>query len=852
MTYRDVNTEKYAFLLARGTHSGELKRFFTESQKQLILKQAKVQNLPSGRDNRIKVLSERLPRSTDGIVQTWFSANLNMTDLLPVEEVLSDLALYEEMGESIPEDREKILARSALVHLFVEAPSAELIEFLRRRPGEQSLRPNFVAEAATSSLQAPAADTVADDRKSGSARNDQIAALVSALLMGDELAIDEALAPLPQPLQTFVNALTSAKGGDIEQATALEETFDVQSKEAGLIHRAVALARHKPGKVDAVAAGLRINVPQQLEQIEPQVLDVVGIYSAQTEKVVFLKPIGLVVNERVFRLTFEDRARLFPESGDVMSYREAGRHLPRPGELARWIVEERDAPGGKTRFHYVREPSHIVEVFNVPFPSSTPDEVRAHIKQLSSQKPTTSPHRLFALADGVVVAPPRNIDPKRDESYEQPWQSWGSLDAWLFEGRQYALGVPQLPSSHLDLSPLEAAFKKLIKNIGEEQKLLFTKNQLRELGQLIRARDGGDVALRAKRVAEAIDRIRFDVEAVDELLPILIKRDEIEARVEKIVGARVEERLKEKASIVSEIEAAKGRHSELQRESKDLERRINKQRSEIQATVRDTFAKAIQDGVASLAQAEVIKHLTSPGFSAQPVPPALPAMAREASEPTHLSDINVSVIEEALSRSQGVAQLVKLGLGRRRSEVLVEALSVLGRSGVCLVLRGVDARQHAKVLGRIDSDTCAVVEVPMGLTSAFPVAKAIKCAPGLKSLVIHNADLSPLDVYAAPVFDQLIEMSLSEEMVSLRVVLSCSAGDMALPIPPFVKRCGVFVDVDQHWDERDRSLEELDEKDIPLMKAMIGKISRELEALEPTIRRSLESLIVRSFAQGAG
>lgn len=848
MTYRDVSPEKYAFLLAKGTHSDELKRFFTETQKQLILKQGKVQNLPSGRDNRIKVLSERLPRSTDGVVRTWFAANLSMTDLLPVEEVLSDLSLYEEMGESIPEEQEKRLARSALVHLFAEEPSADLIEFLSRRPGSAGASPAPVLETDQSTLQTPAASN-GPGTQVMVRRDDQIASLLSAVLMGDEQAIDEALAPLPQHLQILVNALSSAKGGDIERARTLAETLDVQSKEAVLIQRAMALARHKPGKVDAVAAGLRINVPQQLDQIVPEELDVVGIYSAQTEKVVFLKPIGLVVNERVYRLTLEDRARLFPESGDVMSFREPGRHLPRPGELARWIVEERDAPSGKTRFHYAREPSHIVEVFNVPFPSSAPDEVRAHIKQLMLDKANTVPHPLFALADGVIVSPPRNADPKRDEAYEQAWQSWRSLDVWLFEGRQYAFGVPQLPSSHLDLSPLESTFKKLIKNIGDEQKLAFTKNQLRDLGQLIRAQDGGDVALRAKRVADAVDRIRFDVEAVDELLPILVKRDEIEARVEQIVGARVEERLREKAGIVAEIEAAKTRCSELQKESKDLERKIKRQRSEVETTVRETFAKAIQDGVATLAQSEVIKFLAAPGSASLAATQASSSVPPDESEAASPVDLDVLMSTEALTRTEGVAQLVRLGLGRRRSEVLVDALSVLGRSGVCLLLRGVDARQYAKVLGRIESGSCAFFEVPMGLTSGTPVANVLRRTVGLTSLVVQGADLSPVEIYAASVFDRLVETSVSDDAVAFRVVLSCSAGEMSLPMPQVVRRCGVLVNTDQPWDQAEQSLEELDEKDIPLMKAMVEKMSGELASLELPARRSVESLIVRSFTQ---
>jgi hypothetical protein len=842
VTYRDVDPVKYAFLLARGTHSGELKRFFSESQKLLLLKQARVQNLPNGRDNRVRVLSEKLPRATDEVVRRWFSANLSMEDLLPAKEVLADLSLYDEMGERIPEEQEKRLARSALIHLFEEEPPADLLEFLKRRPGsatphraapvddETSTRPEEVARSSNSESEFVEAR----------ASNNQFASLLSALIMGDEFAIDEALAPLSQQLQTLVNALASVKSGEVERARSLAATLDAQSKEFELIQRAIALARLKPGKVDAIVPGLRVNVPQLLDgSAEVGVLDVIGVYSAHTDKVVFLKPIGLVIGQKVFRLRLEDRARLFPESGDVMSYREPGRHLPRSGELARWIVEERDATSGKTRFHYVKEASPVVEVLNVPFPSSAPDEVRGHIKVVMAARAVAGPHPLFSLADGVIIWPPRGADPKRDDGYDQAWQSWGSLDAWLFEGRQFAFGVPQLPSSHLDLSPLETTFKKLIKNIGDEQKPPFTRNQLRDLGQLIRAQDAGDIAFRAKRVADAVDNIRFDAEAIQELLPMLVKREEIQARIDEMVSARVEERLKEKAGIVADIESAKSRHATLQREIKELERAVKKQRSDVESSVRETFAKAIREGVATLAQSELIKFLASSNQAS--------ASTTQTDRQDLPSELDFYVSSEVLTRAEGVAQLMRLGLGKRRADVLVELLDVVSRSGGCLVLRGIDARQYAKVLGRIDSASCGFLEVPMGLVSSSYVARAMKQAGGLRSIVVQNADLSPINVYGMPIIDALVASAVSDGVPSYKVVLTCAGGEMALSMPHLVSRIAVFVDMDKPWNQEERTLEELDESDIPLMKPIVDKLNSELAMLEGAVRRSVEGLIVYSM-----
>lgn len=93
MAYRDLNPDRFFFLLVKGTHEGELKRFFTESKRQLLLKQAKVQNLPYGRMERIRSLCDRLPRSSDDIVRAWFHKNITMAEPTPIDEVMSDFSL---------------------------------------------------------------------------------------------------------------------------------------------------------------------------------------------------------------------------------------------------------------------------------------------------------------------------------------------------------------------------------------------------------------------------------------------------------------------------------------------------------------------------------------------------------------------------------------------------------------------------------------------------------------------------------------------------------------------------------------------------------------------------------------
>ena len=131
MAYAGIDKKRFAQLLEWGTDEDELRRFFADTRVQLILKRAKVQNLPHGKPARVRMLTHGLPSGTDRLLQKWCAENLTMLDPEPVADVVSTLRLYEDAGESPPEAETKRLARSCLVRLFENKPAPELMAFLR-------------------------------------------------------------------------------------------------------------------------------------------------------------------------------------------------------------------------------------------------------------------------------------------------------------------------------------------------------------------------------------------------------------------------------------------------------------------------------------------------------------------------------------------------------------------------------------------------------------------------------------------------------------------------------------------------------------------------------------------------
>ena len=192
MAFREINPKKFAFLLANGTHEGELKKFFVESRLKLIQNLAKVQNVPHGREERVKAICEKLPPKTDEVLRDWFKKNISVADSVSLEDVLLYLGAYFDEGEPLPEAEAQVICRSALEYLFDVVPNADLLRLLQRSrdsltteattvlPIDDPRPPSELAEAST-----PSVDVTSPASKS-EPENFQLAELLASVI-SDEI-----------------------------------------------------------------------------------------------------------------------------------------------------------------------------------------------------------------------------------------------------------------------------------------------------------------------------------------------------------------------------------------------------------------------------------------------------------------------------------------------------------------------------------------------------------------------------------------------------------------------------------------------------------------------------------------
>jgi hypothetical protein len=839
VAFLDVNPKKLAYLLEHGTDQAELRRFFVESKKRLLLKGARVQNLPQVGE-RIRTICEHLPSKTADTVREWFYKNISVGEPLSLSDVLTYLELHFDDNEVIPAAEAKLTSRSALMYLFADEPDQKLVAFLKRAPGTKASTtvdtPDTLhgTTSDVDTLHTPESIPVGEVL---APKIYQLSELIASILAGDESAIGSALLPFPQSVKTLVEALLSIRDGSVGAATEQLATLETGTPEWELVHAAIGRARHQRGTGPA-SIGIRVVSARRLtDHPESDSFDVIGTFTNESEtRAIFVQPVFLVVDRQLYALSQEDRLSLFPESGSVMTSRSYLRRTLQPREVVHWKVAGRDGAEGKTRFHLESELPPLIEVIHVHVPSTDPDEVRERIKQIASSRRRPSGQQLaFYLSDGVVVASPKTADITREDAYDLPWEAWTSLETWLVEGRQYCLDLVHSAASHLDMSPLDTAFKKLLTNIEAEQKSKLTKTQKQELADHFRRHSIGEASLRAKRVAESIDQIVLDGEQLDAVLRLLNSRDDVKRQVEQLIAKSLEEKRAEKCGLQTDLEILKRKKADLAKECKELEGKNRKLVDSTEASVKEAFSRAVNDGITTLASAEIFRTLALRGID----------LPTQYSPLVETNAIESWTLHGALTQPEARAQLIALGLNGRQALVLSE-LSVLAmNSNVGFVLRGQGARQYVQVLARIEHEVTGMVEIPMGLTSGASVRRALDRMSDVRTLAILDADLSPLEVYGARLLDSLFRSSLDDRENQKTLLFSCVGGDMSLPLPDSLQKVVVSVDLDTDWDDGQLTLDEIEIESIALLKPLRSRLLGNIALLDSSRRALFERVIVK-------
>ena len=809
MTYAAIDKKRFAQLLDWGADDEELRKFFADNRIQLIQKSAKVQNLPHGKPARVRMVTHGLPSATDRILQKWCQEHLTMLDPEPVVEVVSALRLYEEVGESPAEDEGKRLARSCLVHLFTESPAPELLAFLRTPQG------------GTPTESPDARDTTIADASPAirEGMSEPLAIALVALVEGRDP--DEHLSLLPPSIATFVAALHAIRAGrDDETQGALAALESDRQAHATLMQFAAkvagarAAATSEPRGLQLIHLGDTDDLPRfDFDRDE-----VIGICTRDVLESTFISPFAIRSASgswtSLSRKTH--REELFYTSGDLIAF-AGGREFPkqpRRGDIGVWTVAQNrnSGPSHRTNFHIAAERASVFEVRTVPFPSTDYDSVRGFIKhQVEMGGPSLAKTSLFLLRDELLVGCPAGRDLTRDEGFEVGLPSWRALPAIRFEGRLLVPG-PLPPSETYECEALGSSVRKLIEAAPASERP--PKAQLRRLQELL---DSGAVHLNSARAS----RLRAELGAVEEhegvmdaLLAEVMRDPKISLRVDALVQERVDSLVAKKEQLRKDIEQLERQKAASTEERRKTEKDQKAMAPAVTKAIRAAFEKANSDALGALGQTAVFKALMDelmvrPSSTLPPVPAQAASVAPIAiREP---STAGVPIMET----------LRGLGIPPK----FARALEVVGRlaqtAGLILVVRGHASRVAAESWSVGVAKQRRVVECGIGAVDDSLIRVLVTDAP--ESIVILDASLSPLDVYARPLID-MVQRRVANlgdvDIMRTSIVLSVSDSIAALPVPSVVESVALQVSLDhipvflQESDANTR-LEELVASDEP-------------------------------------
>ena len=836
MAFINIDSKRLAFLLAHGVHEGELRKFFVESRKQLILKGAKgIENIPRGQNQRLQILCEKLPEKTNDIVINWFRKNISLEFPASVSEVVTFLDIYLREDKLPSDENVKIVARSALFYLCMENPPQELTSFFKLYERHQSVPHTEEQPQSLNSLSVTKEDITC-------IKSFEIAELISSVLFEDDEAIERALAPFPNSLRTLVIELMHMRKGEADGQPKQLFAMAPGSLEFNLLERAQEKARRKR-EINLFSTGIREYVPELWENghLEADSYEILGVCTKELENgAIFVKPMCLILDGKLHSLSETDRTAMFPESGDIMTHKTSlGRSLS-PQEVIRCKVKENKGAEGRTHFRVDLELDAPTEVVRLKSSSTEPDETRELIKSLSTgvRRPVNRQF-IFLLSDGLAVMSPKNTDLTRDEAYEQPWYSWNVLDTWIVENCLYILDIPIHKALPIDLSTLESAFKKVIKNLEESQGYLVSKNQKRELANLIRTVYAGEISHRAHRIVQHLDNISIDEEQLETISTLLNQKQEIKQRADILVEQQVSERLLEKEGLLSEIESLKRSKERVYKELKTIERERKKHSESVSQVVSEVFSKAIENGVETIANAEIFKVLLGKTGQVKEVVP---------------ETLNQPVLESYVSTGQLTVgdiklQLISLGLNSRQAIALIKTSQLAIRSGICMILKGDYARHYVKVLANVENITHCFVDIEIGLSSNTPLRHIISRNKNVEGFVILNSDLSPFDAYGSALLDLMVGSITKINYQPPTIIMSCLATDLCLPLPESLQRFAITIDLNSRWSDGDRSLDEVEEESIPLLAILRSKLIEELDKLESADKELVGRVITKAFTQ---
>ena len=788
MIPRNINRQRFEYLLGHGLKPGELKTFFKERRQALIMFGAKVQNPPTDPAAAI-ALVDRFSADAHRVLGAWIQE-------LPDEECDVDRDQWiprykatEQFGVHFPHEEVRAVARAGLKELYSENPRADWIAFLATPPFKdvgalQEL--NHSIEIALPSE----SEWVAFGR----------------WLCG--------AGPVEEIASPFLRDAAAIVAAWDRRAPALAVNTEESRRAMPVIEKAIEEAeRH--AEPASVRRGLRTLAPmtRDLEEgVDYLALPVIATRVYSTRSGPYMAAVEAFVDETgPFRLDDSDVKAVVKTLGRIAIFPDRGFAAPPPGEAVMYRVE----PHVTTLPVQVRAKEVVegglISVVRVPYATKEAHEIRKAIEQYA--RAAHARPAVFVSADELCLKP-RVDSLMRVLAPDFDWMldTWESLDGIELSKGTYVLAPLPPPTGKLSCGPLAAAAVRLIRDALRRSKVGMTRAQIAQFQELLRDDALGVDDLSRKRLEENIQSISAASEEYDELVALLMESPKVRADVEQQVQATVTELVAERQKEIGSIEGLKSQREAMETKIEELRSEVDKKARAVREAVTRAFDKASRKEIEALGETSVLLALIGRDLHVGARTEAV-AVSAVTGAAANTGPASPSAFIRVVPRLQCEIRDVfrNYGLSSDTSERLSRALRAAVALSLPIVTRGSGARALGENLApALSTSDCEICEISIGLTLNERLETRLRGGAG-GAILFLDANLSDISIYAPGVLDEVVMGALGKKggLSARPLVFALSSGPAGLPLPTEIDELAVDLDLNalaESFDSGERAV----------------------------------------------
>lgn len=615
---RDSARDRLSFMYGVGTVPGEVDRCLSETKKRLVAAGAKADNLPVGIERRVRFLAGLQPKP-EAIVRDWFKKNAIFEGLGDAGAALE--CIHSASASNMDTQDAKIAWRTLLrAHTHREIV-----------PGVEA----FLA-GADAYPTVPRTDSLDHASPAVIEISDEDADLCIAIAEGKSL-------PAPsRPLPALISGMLASMRGD--ERTAAERSAELGANSNPLAQKlglAISALQSRRSEIPARASARKLQpyVHGMIDSADN--VPFIGVVKkVLSTGHIFVSLTALHIDGTWTEVSPMQARALFPSSGDATASPHSIPGTFIEGEIGIWTAELK-SPDKSTQYVITQHQGRAYSVNQVPHSSRDPDEVRRWL--IDAYKPSPGSVPIFHLSDGVALRLPGDFSDPGKFNFDMPLDCYRGLEPIELGAGRLVL-APHLPAGigKFHCEPSGTLIKRLFKQAKDSENVpVLGKVQLQALANFANLSSSESDLQAHARALESLGNAADAKAFLDETIRQILELPEIKGRIGEEIAEIAEKYSVEQNTLKNEIADLtekrrlvdadlEARKEAAQVELERLKKASRQQEAELEKRIKNTFDKAAESGLETLANAALLKAIL---VGKPAAPPAQETQASPASSP---------------------------------------------------------------------------------------------------------------------------------------------------------------------------------------------------------------------------